>query len=184
MIEGSLPRDRILWRIEQSMNIEPGDYYWAALERFKQSQDFYRRDSKEILSTNHHSLAFYTCGVAVECMLRAFITLKTKEFEGRHDLDLLLVQSGLLDLNPPSTLGDDELTRMKIEIGGAVGKVNRLWSNNLRYASESRLRTYLHELGLDRGIKGDALKENLRQLLEASSRIIDRGAELWKAIRN
>jgi hypothetical protein len=166
------------------MNFEPSDYFRASLERIKQSRDYYRRDSKENLSTNHHPLAFYACGLSVECMLRAFITLNTKEFDGRHDLDLLLNQSGLLNLNPLPSLGDAELIRLKIEIGGAVGKVNRLWSNNLRYASEARLRSYLHESGLDRGIKGDALKENLRQLLEASSRIIDRGAELWNALRN
>ena len=164
------------------MNFEPSDYYRASLERIKQSRDFYRKDSKKDPSINHHPLAFYTCGVAVGCMLRAFITLKSKEFDGRHDLNLLLIQSGLLDLKPNSKLGDDELFRLKKEFGGAVGRVNRLWNNSLRYASEARLRTYSRELGFDRGFKGDPLKENLRQLLESSSRVIDRGVLLWEAM--
>ena len=165
------------------MNFEPVDYFRAAIERIKQSRDYYRKDGKEDLSTNHHPLAFYTCGVAVECMLRAFITRKTREFDGRHDLGLLLKQSGLLDLNQISALDDDDLSRLKKELGGAVSKVNRFWNNSLRYASEARLRSYLHELGLDRGIKGDVLKENLRQLLESSTRIIDRGVILWEAMK-
>jgi hypothetical protein len=165
------------------LDFEPDDYYRAALERIKQSRDFYRRDSKEDLATNHHPLAFYTCGVAIECMLRAFITLRTKEFDGRHDLFILLIQSGLLENDRASQLDDEELEQLKKELSGDVNKVNRLWNNSLRYASESRIRSHLHELGLDRGIKGDALKENLRRLLESSSRIIDRGVLLWEATK-
>ncbi len=101
---------------------------------------------------------------------------------------LLFEQSGILDLNRASKqiseFSDDDLRRFKRELGGAVGRVNRLWSNNYRYASEGRLRSHLHDMGLDRGIKGDYLKENLRQLLEASKRIIDRGILLWEALMN
>jgi hypothetical protein len=162
------------------VDFEPSDYYRAARERIKQAQDLYRQDSKDERSTNHHPLAFYTCGVAVECMLRAFITRRTREFDGRHDLEILLGQSGLLSLDKAARLDDADLDRLKIELGGAVNKVNRLWNNSLRYASENRLRAYLHELKFDQKIKGDSLKEGLRQLLEASSRVIDRGVMVWE----
>ena len=162
------------------LNFEPRDYYRASRERIKQAQDLYRQDSKDERSTNHHPLAFYTCGVAVECMLRAFITRRTREFDGRHDLEILLGQSGLLSLDRMARLEDAELARLKRELGGAVNTVNRLWNNSLRYASEDRLRSYLHELKFDQGIKGDSVKEGLRRLLEASSRVVDRGVILWE----
>ncbi len=161
------------------MNFESRDYYRASLERIKQAQDLYRQDSRDKRSTNHHPLAYYSCGVAVECMLRAFITRRTKEFDGRHDLQILLDQSGLLTIRGTAGLDDDEFDRLKRELGGSIGTVNRLWNNSVRYASEGRLRSHLHEMGLAHGIKGDVLKENLRKLLEASTRIIERGVTLW-----
>lgn len=166
------------------MNFEPGDYYRAALERITQARDLYRQDSRDARSTNHHPIAYYTCGVAVECMLRGFITRRTREFDGRHDLSLLLIQSGLLEVPWAPRLDEEKLERMKKELGGAVGKVNRLWNNSLRYASEARPRSHPHESGFDRNIAGDPLKENLRQLLEAASRTIDRGVTLWVATTN
>ena len=113
-------------------------------------------------------------------MLKAFITRKSKSFDGRHDLMLLLDESGLLQSNHPAGLDDRSFELLKREFGGAIQTVNRLWNNSLRYASETRMRSYLHDMGFDRGIKGDALKENLRRLLEASSRIIDKGVILWE----
>ena len=163
------------------MDFKPNDYYQAAWERIKQAQDVYRRDTKLEFRASHHPIAYYHCGVAVECMLRAFITLKTKEFDGRHDLVLLLNESGLLGLNRVQGLDDKSLGRLRIELGGAVQSINRLWNNSLRYASEARIRSYLHELGLDRRIKGDPLKENLRRLLESSIKVIDRGVMLWES---
>jgi HEPN domain-containing protein len=164
-----------------TVDFKPNDYYQAARERIKQARDVYRQDFKREFTANHHPVAYYHCGVAVECMLRAFITLRTKDFDGRHDLMVLLDESGLLGLNRVRGLDERSLIRMKIELGSAVQSVNRLWINSLRYASEARIRSYLHELGLDRGIKGDPLKENLRRLLESSTKVIDRGVMLWES---
>jgi hypothetical protein len=170
------------------VEIDPIDYYRAAIERLEQAQNLYRRDSTGERTVNHHALAYYTAGVAVECLLRAFITRRTREFEGRHNLDLLFQQSGLLGFDPGSTrlahLSDAEVQAIKRDLGGAVGRVNRVWNNALRYASEERLRSHLYGLGLHQGIKGDILKENLRRLLEAARRIIDRGIILWEALPN
>jgi hypothetical protein len=162
------------------MEFLPRDYFAASLERIKQARDLYRQDSKDERTTYHHPIAYYICGVAVECMLRAFIMRRTREFDGRHDLILLLDQSGLLNIQDAPNLSAEELIRLKSDFGGTVGKVNRLWNNSLRYASEARLRAHLHEMGFDRGIKGDPLKEILRQLLESASRTIDKGALLWE----
>ena len=163
------------------MDFRPNDYYQASLERIKQVRDIYQKGAIQEFAANHHPLAYYHCGVAIECMLRAFITLKAKEFDGRHDLVVLLDESGLLDLDRVPGLDDERLRALKSELAGAVQLAHRLWSNSLRYASESRLRSYLRDRKFDRGIKGDPLKENLRRLLEASTRIIDRGVMLWES---
>jgi HEPN domain-containing protein len=163
------------------MIFEPRHYYRAALERIEQARELYRQDHR----VNHHTLAFYAAGLAVECMLRAFLTRHSREFEGRHDLIKLFEESGILDLDPSSPglskLSDEELESIKKDLGVAVARVNRLWRNNVRFASGSYLKSYLHELGLDRGIKGDVVKENLRRLLEACNLILNRGVILWEA---
>ena len=156
------------------------DYYQAAFKRIRQARDVYPQDSSLAFSMNHHPLAYYHSGVAVECLLRAFITLRTKEFNGRHDLILLLDESALLNLESHPGLDSESQEKLKRELGGAVQLVNRLWNNSLRYASEARIRAHLHEMGFDWGIKGEPLKENLCRLLEASGRIIERGVLLWE----
>lgn len=147
--------------------------------------DLYRQDTKDERSVNHHGLALYVAGVAVECMLRAFLTRRTREFDSRHDLKGLLLESGILDLDaasvPLARLSEEELASIKKELGSAVSRVYRVWRNGFRYAPETRLRSHLHEMDLDRGIKGDVLKENLRRVLEASNIIVMRGSVLWEA---
>jgi HEPN domain-containing protein len=163
------------------MNYEARDYYRAALERIKQTRDLYRKERQ----VNHHSLAFYAAGLAVECMLRAFVTLKSKEFESRHDLEALFQESGILGMNHQdpglAKLPEVRLESIKKELGAAVSRVNRLWRNSLRFSSETHVKSHLHELGADRGIKGDVLKENLRRLIGSCDIIIQRGTVLWES---
>ena len=92
------------------MNFEPERLTAGlSLGRIKQSRDLYRGTARSNFLTNHSLLsAFYDLRSGGEWMLRRSSPLKTMDFDGRHDLDPLLVQSGLLDLNPPrSALGDD-----------------------------------------------------------------------------
>jgi hypothetical protein len=167
------------------MEIGAAEYYEAGLERFKQARDLYRQDSKDDRSVNHHALAYYAAGLAVECLLRAFTTRVSREFEGRHNLERLFQQSGILDLDASSLqlsrFSAGELGEAKRDFGGAVGHVNRVWNNTFRYASSARIRSHLVELGLHHGIKGDILKENLRRLLDSTQRIFDRGIRIWEA---
>jgi len=66
----------------------------------------------------------YVAGVAVECMLRAFITRRSAEFEGRHDIARLYRASGIWRVDPaamranrPSEARIDEY---KIELDAAI----------------------------------------------------------------
>ena len=122
-------------------------------------------------------------GLAVESLLRAFRWTEDPNFEGRHNLRNLLKASGLL------RIGDDYLRRKGvseaavqdagIEFRAAIQEVIILWNNNLRFASEARLRTFLNDIGRLQGIRGDPLKKNALDMLNAAQAVIDRGETLW-----
>lgn len=165
------------------MNFEPKDYYRAALERMEQARSLFRRGLD--LPVNMHPLAMGAAGVAVECLLRAFITRRNREFDGRHDLTRLYEQSGLWNLEPDVAkrrgLPEIQLTRYKREVDAAINTVHRLWQNNFRYADERRLRSHLHTIDSTWRGRGDILAEKLRDILNAAGKIIERGTVLWES---
>ena len=115
--------------------------------------------------------AIYLAGVAVECILRAFAIEETDEFEGRHDLSRLMKAATL-----ERFIGE----KQRQAISAALGEVWTRWKNNYRYVGDDRLRSELKRLQLDRGIKGDALKENARMVLENAFTIVNKGTFQWK----
>jgi HEPN domain-containing protein len=119
---------------------------------------------------SRYSAAIYLAGVAVECILRAYILRKTKDFESRHDLSDLMRKSSIADFIPP---------KQNREFGMYLTTVWRRWKNNYRYASISRLSSEFRDIGLCTGIKGDPLKENARITLSASEKIINAGVLAW-----
>ncbi len=64
------------------------------MERMGQAQHLYRQGE------GYYALAMYTAGLAVECLLRAYLVQRKAEFESRHDLLLLFKESGMLDIDP------------------------------------------------------------------------------------
>jgi hypothetical protein len=60
------------------------------------------------------------------------------------------------------------------------GEVWARWKNNYRYLADRRLRSEIKRLQLDRGLKGDALKENARVALENALTIVNKGTFQWK----
>lgn len=54
------------------------------------------------------------------------------------------------------------------------------WKNNYRYVPEAKLRAEVKRLQLDRGIKGDVLKENARVALENARTVVNKGTFQWK----
>jgi HEPN domain-containing protein len=154
----------------------PKHYYGAALERIKQAQYLYREGSS-------YALAMYAAGVAVECMLRAFRARESAEFESRHDLLSLFVESGMLKV-AQERLQAKEWSNEAIAghvktLRTAVNGVYVLWHNNYRYASEQRLLAHLKRIKLYRGVKGDLLKAKALQLLNAASLFIGKGVLQW-----
>ena len=144
------------------MRIEADDYLEAA--RFRVA------DGHHLYQGERYSFALYAAGLAVESILRAYRTLKAAEFDARHDLRSLLEEGKI-----KSFLKSAEIT----EITGLILLVFRRWKNDLRFTSDNRLKRRLKKLQLDKGIRGDFLKENCRMSLEAASRIVKIGATRW-----
>ena len=66
------------------MEFRAEHYFRAALERMSQAQHLYREGK------GNFALAMYSAGLAVECILRAYILKRgKKEFTSRHDVLLL-----------------------------------------------------------------------------------------------
>jgi HEPN domain-containing protein len=158
------------------MQFTAEQYYKAGLERMNQARNLYRDGTA-------YALTMYCGGLAVESLLRAFRWKEDTSFEGRHDLSDLLRASRLLRIDDEAMrrkgASEDAISRSGIVLRGAMNEVIVLWHNNLRFASEASLRAFLNKLGRLQGVKGDPLKKNALDLLNAAQRVIDRGVTLW-----
>jgi len=160
------------------MQFRDEDYYRASLERMRQAEVLYREGEA-------YALAIYCGGLAVECLLRAFRWKDDKGFEGRHKLKVLLQASGILPIAEDHMRrkgrDEEEIRASLIAFRGAMNEVVVLWHNNLRYASEARLKAHLTQIKRVRGIKGDPLKKNALDLINAAQTVINKGMVLWKS---
>lgn len=162
------------------MQFTDEEYYRAATERIRQAREIHD-------SGQGYALAMYGSGLAVECILRAFRWRKDPSFEGRHDLRELFDASGFLRTSEERArkkrIPAEEIERSAAAIREAMGEVAYLWHNNLRFASEDSLRAYLRRIGRLRGIRGDALKKNSADLLDAAQTIVGEGVRSWTSRR-
>ena len=160
------------------MQFRAEQYYQVSLERMQQARRIYEDGAA-------FALAMYCGGLAVESLLRAFRWTEDTAFEGRHDLSDLLKASRLLRV-------DDEYMRRRgatdqaihdsgAKLRGAMNEVIVLWHNNLRFASEASLKAFLNKSKIGRvyGVKGNTLKKNALDLLNAAQTVITRGVTLW-----
>ncbi len=155
-----------------------GEHYFAAsAERLRQA--------KEVLTDGNFALSMYCSGLAVECMLRAYQSLVSREFEGRHDLTQLLQSSRLVQSCQKGMeragAEFEELSNVGRSIRAAISITHRFWHNNYRFASESRLLSHLKRGGLlprtrrsDNPLKGAALT-----LLDAATTVVSYGTGQW-----
>jgi hypothetical protein len=158
------------------MTFRSEEYYRAAVERMRQARDLFD-------AGGNYALAMYCAGLAVECMLRAFRWRNDASFDGRHDLEDLLKASDLLHINEERMRKRGEpqqaIDEVAVALRAAMNDVVVLWHNNLRFASEDSLRAFLKRAGRLRGVKGDAVRKNARDLLNAAQTVVDRGVALW-----
>ena len=92
-------------------------------------------------------------------------------FSSRHNLYELWTESGIGAVVPMKYAG---------RYGTVLADVATRWSNSHRYRSENALRAFLKRGKLDRGIKGDFLKENARRIVNAATELVTLGILKWK----
>jgi len=111
------------------------------------------------------------CGrIGFECILRAYIVRRKPQFDARHDIRLLFRDSRLSE-----GLRDEQ----KDQLNANIGLISVLWENQHRFRSEASLRRFLKSGFHDRGIRGDALKENARRLISAATQVVLLGKKKW-----
>jgi hypothetical protein len=98
------------------------DYFSAAISR-QSDVDVLKSDDNSII------FAIYCAGVAIECMLRAYILLHSKEFDSKHNLKHLYIKSRLSEL-----LDESE----KEKVTELIATADKIWHNDLRYFSDKR----------------------------------------------
>lgn len=145
------------------MRIEATDYVEAAKERLIEADLLYDRA--------RYALALYVAGVAVESLLRAYIFRLEPRLEAAHNLKLLLNAGNLSSL---ATQNEYD------QIGAEISNLFNRWKNDLRYTSNNRLQRRLKRSKLDRGFRGDFLKENCRIAIEAARVTLKIGVVKWK----
>lgn len=120
----------------------------------------------------------------MECLLRAFRWTEDTSFEGRHDLSELLKASRLLETNDEylrrRRASEEERRDSALLLRRAMNEVVILWHNNLRFASEASLKSFLSGIGRLRGVKDNPLKKNALDLLNAAQTVVTSGEMLWR----
>ena len=124
----------------------------------------------ELHETGRYVLAHYVAGLSVECIFRAYRHRIDPQFDERHDLYELYKAAQFDEIVPE---GREE------EIGVALTEVVRRWNNDFRFRSETSLRSYLKRAHLDRGIRGNFLKESSRRIVNAAFALVDLGVCQW-----
>ncbi|HKP94879.1 MAG TPA: hypothetical protein VJ385_03885 [Fibrobacteria bacterium] len=145
----------------KGIRFRPEEYYEASHERL--------RAGIALHQNSEYSSSIYLFGVAIECILRAYITADSKEFDEKHVLPRLFTSSGI------ENLVDDKIRQ---KMAAAMGNVWARWKNDFRYASRRKIEGIYRKSNLPKP-KGDFLKENSRIILDAASLIVTKGIEKW-----
>jgi hypothetical protein len=74
---------------------------------------------------------------------------------------------------------ESDIHESGLKLRRAMNEIILLWHNNLRFASEASLKAFLHQTGRLKGVKGNPLKKNTLDLLDAAQTVVDRGVVLW-----
>lgn len=126
--------------------------------------------ARNMLEDRQYTLANYLAGLSVECMLRAYSSHLDNSFDARHDLRRWYEKSSLEAIVP---------TGQRERISIALSTVAAQWNNSQRYYSAELYRAEIKQAQLDRGIKGDALKEVTRRTVDAALEVVVIGEAQW-----
>ena len=141
-------------------------YYKAALEHLDHARWLHEQ--------NQFYLSHFFSGLAVECMLRAYLRRISDEFDPRHDLYLLAKKSKFFDVIPYD---------LQIEYGGYISLLNLRWHSNHRYFSERDILTYWSNQRAEFNTKGNRVENISRVALNMALDIVNLGARKWQMIK-
>jgi hypothetical protein len=139
------------------------DYFDAAREHVSSLSGLYNE--------GHYALAIYVAGLAVESLFRAFRAKRKLPFRSDHPLKPLAEEAGFPALVPD---------RDRVRFDAALSDLIVSWRNAHRFRSNSAMRRFLNRLSLDRGIKGDFVKEWARRITSASIELVTLGEKRWQ----
>jgi len=143
--------------------------------------DTYRRAARErveearlLNQRRQHAMAHYAAGLAVECMLRAYLTREGQPVDTRHDLGLLWTRSNFLDYLP----GREDV---RFSTRAALGEVRTRWSNLHRYRDETALLDWLKRTGTEqKASRASRLQRSSRAIVDAALEVVTRGELAWR----
>lgn len=145
------------------MKLTADEYYRAAQDHAEEAQLLY--------DESRYVISHYVAGLAVECMLRAYAVRNGAMFDGRHDLNKWFELARF----------DEVISEARSEaVSLSYNVVFAQWSSTQRYYSDGFLRAFFRNARLDRGIKGNPVKEMSRRIVEASLAVVDEGTARWK----
>lgn len=145
------------------MKLTADEYYRAAQDHAEEARILY--------DEGRYAFAHYVAGLAVECMFRAYAVRNGASFDGRHDLRKWLELARF----------DEVITEAHLEAASfAYNTVIVQWSSTQRYYSDGFLRAFFRNTRLDRGIRGDAMKELTRRIVDAAFVVVQEGIARWK----
>ncbi len=145
------------------MKLTADEYYQAAQDHVGAARLLY--------DESRYTLAHYIAGLAVERLFRAYAVRNGEPFDGRHDLRKWFELARF----------DEVITEPRLAVvSSAYSLVFVQWSSTQRYYSDSFLRAFFRNSRLDRGIKGSAVKELTRRIIEAALIVINEGTVQWK----
>lgn len=132
-----------------------------------------RMDEAELLLAEcRWASAVYLAGLSVECLLQAIALRDRATDDVRHDLRRWLARC-------PAVLQ----ATIQEKTASEWSTLNVLWSNKIRYMSESGLLGHLRRLRLDRGLKGgrdSMLRKRSAELVEAARAVHGKGLVVWQ----
>ena len=145
----------------------------ATAETYREASLEHLEAASVLWGTEDYVLANYVAGLAVECILRAYATRNypLQWDKAHHDLRLWY-KDARFDLVVPDT--KREL------IGMARGDLQLNWNNRQRYSSLTLLKAEFKAAKLDRGMRGDFVKNLTKITLDAALEIVLLGEAQWK----
>ncbi len=148
------------------MRLTEETYFQAALDRADEARLLY--------DERRYVFAHYVAGLAVECTFRAYAVVNGEPFEGRHDLRRWFELARFDEVIAPPRLED---------VSVAYNVIVTQWNSTQRYYSAGLLHAYFRNAQLDRGIKGDAVKELSRRAVVAALEVVTEGKLRWNIWR-